>query len=61
MTHRLEGDTEPSVKLILEEMGTLNLPVWLVAQPDLKKRARIHMVYKALAKQMRGKLKYYQK
>ena len=61
MTHRLEGDAEPSVKLILEEMGTLNLPVWLVAQPDLKKRARIHMVYKALAKQMRRKLKYYQK
>ena len=59
MTHRFQGDAEPSVKLILEEFGTLKLPVWLVAQPDLKKRARIQMVYSALAKQMRLKLQSY--
>ena len=59
MTHRFQGDAEPSVKLILEEFGTLKLPVWLVAQPDLKKRARIQLVYSALAKQMRVKLQGY--
>jgi len=33
------------------------LPVWLVAQPDLKKRARLKLVYNSLADQLRAKLK----
>lgn len=59
VTHRVQGDAEPSVKLILPELGILKLPVWLVAQPDLKKRARLKMVYSSLAEQIRAKLKDY--
>jgi hypothetical protein len=57
VTHRAQGDADPSVKLILAELGDLKLPVWLVAQPDLKRRARLQIVYSALAKKMRLKLK----
>ena len=59
VTHRAQGDADPSVKLILAELGDLKLPVWLVAQPDLKRRARLQIVYSALAKKMRLKLKKY--
>ena len=59
VTHRSQGDADPSVKLILTELETLKLPVWLVAQPDLNKRARLQMVYRTLAKKIRLKLKEY--
>ena len=57
MTHRIQGDADPTVKRILTELNTFKLPVWLVAQPDLKKRARLKLVYNSLADQLRAKLK----
>lgn len=57
MTHRMHGDKEPSVKPIFQELKTLTLPVWLVAQPDFKTRARVKKVFQFIAKEMRGMLK----
>ncbi len=57
LTHRIQGDADPTVKRILTELNTFRLPVWLVAQPDLKKRARLKLVYNSLADQLRAKLK----
>ena len=57
LTHRIQGDADPTVKRILTELNTFKLPVWLVAQPDLKKRARLKLVYNSLADQLQAKLK----
>ena len=48
-----QGDNEPAVKRILTEMDTLTFPVWLVAQPDFKTRARVQLVYRYLADELR--------
>lgn len=53
MTHLFQGDNEPAVKRILTEMDTLTFPVWLVAQPDFKTRARVQLVYRYLADELR--------
>ena len=57
VTHRAQGDAEPSVKLILTDLDALKLPVWLAAQPDLKSRARLQLVYSSLAEKIKVKLK----
>ena len=57
VTHRILGDADSSVKLILTDLSALTLPVWLVAQPDLERRSRMQMVYDSLAEQIRFRLK----
>ena len=59
VTHSALGDQNPCVKRILPEMEDLTLPVWLIAQPDIKSRSRIQLVYDILAKKMRLALKVY--
>ena len=57
VTHRILGDADSSVKLILTDLSTFKLPVWLVAQPDLERRSRMQMVYNSLVEQIRFRLK----
>ena len=57
ITHRVNGDREQSVKLIFEDLEVLTLPVWIVAHPGFKTRARIKTVFQFIANEMRRALK----
>jgi len=58
LTHLNHGDANPAVKRIMANHGSLTLPVWMVAHPDVNTRARIRLVFDFMVEEMKLALRY---